>query len=105
MSGFLKMKFLRVCPYGKVYLEKLVGECKREILLLSLLVIPLLYAWNSLFGVCSVTYLMESIVLALYLIFIEIPNYRLYKKENMMTWWRIKAESIMSSGMHRHSIM
>jgi len=84
MSGFLKMKFLRVCPYGKVYLEKLVGECKREILLLSLLVIPLLYAWNSLFGVCSVTYLMESIVLALYLIFIEIPNYRLYKKENMV---------------------
>lgn len=84
MSDFLKMKFLRVCPYGKRYLEKLVSKCKREMFLLTMLVLPGLIFWNWLFDINMGSYLLESMVLALYLIFSEVPNYRLFQKENQV---------------------
>lgn len=82
MSIFLKAKFLNVCPYGKQYLDKIVDECKRDMLLLAGLAVIVLILWNGLFGSFSKLYLLESIGLALYIVGMEVPNFRLQEREN-----------------------
>ncbi len=78
----MKSKFRRICPYGSEYLEKITAECKKDILLLLLISVILLFQWNSLFESVSLLYFMESIFLAVYLIGMEVPNYIVQKKEN-----------------------
>jgi len=84
LSTFLKKKFLRVCPYGKQYLEKLVGRCKREILLWCVFGSVVLVVWNRIFHTGWSLYFFESILLGAYLIFTEVPNRYLMQKENLV---------------------
>lgn len=82
MSDFLKEKFLRVCPYGDRHLEKLVKECKRELFLLIVITLPTLVFLNWIFNVTFGIYMIECLILALYLILTEVPEYRLFQSEN-----------------------
>ncbi|MBQ8040570.1 MAG: hypothetical protein IJ274_12025 [Lachnospiraceae bacterium] len=81
-SGFLKAKFLRICPYGTAYLNKLVTQCMREVLVCSLFVLLLLWIWNRIWKNSSWGYLLESVLLAVYLTAMEVPNYKIQEKEN-----------------------
>lgn len=82
MSAFLKNKFLRVCPYGKQVLLDIIKECEREMLILAVLSTVILILWNRMFRMFSWIYLLESIVLALCLVCMEVPNTKLQKKES-----------------------
>lgn len=82
MSDFLKRKFLRICPYGRQYLEKLVKKCKYEMLLWVILVLPALIFLNYMCEIKVGVYLLESIILAQYIIMTEVPNYQTFQKEN-----------------------
>ncbi len=82
MSGYLKSKFLRICPYGKQYLEQLVKDCRVKMLWLSVLSVVILCLWNSMFALGSVSFLLESMMLALYCISVEVPNHLLQEREN-----------------------
>ena len=82
MSIFLRMKFLRICPYGRQHLEKLVTKCKREMLFLTILVLPVLVFFYRLFEVRFGFYLAECIILVLYIILTEVPNYHVFQRES-----------------------
>lgn len=82
MSDFLKTKFLSICPYGKQKLDKMVRDCIQRMLLLIVLSSFLLLTFNSLFSYGTKLYLLESIILAVYLVGVEAPNHYLQKKEN-----------------------
>ena len=82
MSAFLNNKFLRVCPYGKQTLAKMVEDCKRTMFFGATLTCMALIIWNNMFESYSNLYLLESLVLALYIVGMEIPNHLLQKKES-----------------------
>lgn len=82
MSGFLRDKYLRLCPYGQKQLTKLIKKQKKELLVFSVLAIALLIAWNNSFENTDGIYMAESILLALYLLCMEVPGYHLNQKEN-----------------------
>lgn len=84
MSDFLKAKFLRICPYGKQYLETLVNQCSLTMLLLAIFAVMAILIWNSMFSFFSPFYLTESILLALFLVGTEVPNYQLQEKEQQI---------------------
>ncbi len=84
LSTFLKNKFLRICPYGKKQLNGLIHQCVREILILEMISIVLLVIWNRMFWINSELYMLESILLALYLVCKEVPAYRLQERENIV---------------------
>lgn len=77
-------KFLRICPYGKQTLGKMVADCKRAMFLGAALTCVALIIWNNMFESYSNLYLLESLVLALYIVGMEIPNHLLQKKENIV---------------------
>lgn len=84
LSVFLKNKYLRICPYGKKQLDYLVKGCLRDTILLLIAVVAIVIVWNGFFRFQSGVYLLESIVLTAYLVFTEVPNSRLQKKENQV---------------------
>lgn len=84
MSGFLKNKYLRICPYGKKQLNFLVKRCLRDTIVLLVAAVVAVIVWNGLFRFESGIYLLESIILAVYLVFTEVPNYFLQEKENQV---------------------
>lgn len=96
MSAFLQNKFLQICPYGKQYLNNLVGECEKAMILAAVSAVTVVFLWSNLFGRVSDIYLLESVFLVLYLVFWEVPNYmfretedKLYK-ELLMYFSRVK---------------
>lgn len=84
MSVFLKSKYLRICPYGKKQLDFLVKRCFKDIIVVLVLSVGSVIVWNGLFRHGSLSYLIESLVLAMYLAFTEVPNYHLQEQENMI---------------------
>ena len=84
MFVFLKNKYLRICPYSKKQLDFLVRQCLRDITVTLGLVVGLVLVWNGIFPNGSFIYLMESLLLASYLVFTEVLNYRLQEQENLI---------------------
>lgn len=82
MSNFLKRKFLRICPYGKKYLDKLTAACMRDMTLLAGFAVVVVLLWNSMFAKFSLLYLLESVILSGYLVCMEVPAYQLQEREN-----------------------
>lgn len=82
MSGFLRAKFLLVCPYGKQYLDNLVRDCRIKMLLLAVASCVVILVWNSIFENDSPMYIAACIFLALYLISMEVPNFLVREKED-----------------------
>ncbi len=78
----MRTKFQRICPYGKKYLDKLVEECIRDILLLSTLSFVVVLLWNGFFEETPGLYLAESLFLAGYLVLTEVPNYKIMERED-----------------------
>lgn len=83
LNNFLKAKFLRICPYGEQYLNKLVTICKKDMFLLGTLSVSVLIIWNSFFA-ASFLYRVEGIILVCCLVGAEVPNYHVQKKESRM---------------------
>lgn len=75
---------MRICPYGKQHLEKLVADCLRDVLWMAVLAVIVVFVWNSVFGLSSLLYFLESAVLAVWLVGIEVPNARILKKETVL---------------------
>jgi len=84
LSDFLQNKFLRICPYGKQYLHTLVVECERVMLITTVMALAVVILWTGFFERSSVIYLSESIILAIYLVVEEVPNYLLREKEDKL---------------------
>lgn len=82
MSGFLEDKYLRLCPYGKKQLKRIITKSKQEVYFFSALVIGILILWNNFFKCTNGIYMLESICLAVWLVCMELPGYRLNQKEN-----------------------
>lgn len=82
MSGFLEAKFLLVCPYGKQYLDKLVGDCRKGILLLAAISLVVILGWNAVLNNFSLIYITACIFLAFYVVSMEVPNYLIHEKED-----------------------
>ncbi len=82
MSAFLRAKFLLVCPYGKRHLEKMVSDCKRDIGIVSIAAVCIIFCWNRMLVSVSEIYMLGSILLALYLVCMEVSNARMQKAEN-----------------------
>jgi len=80
----LKHKFLRICPYGKKSLDNIVHECERTMLIAGIVAVAIVFLWNSLFEKCSFLYLLESMILAIYLVVVEVPNYLFQERENRL---------------------
>lgn len=78
----MQAKYLRICPYGKKHLQQMMNACYREILWLIMLTVPVVLIWNSMLGVYSPVFFLESVFLAVYLIGMEVPNFKIAKKEN-----------------------
>jgi len=102
LSGFLKAKILRICPYGKKQLENLIQLCIRKIIFLFGFATLVLLLWNRMLGVTSVLYVSECLFLISYLVCIEVPNYILCEKENkvyremMLYFSRVKHQYLTS---------
>lgn len=62
----------------------MVHQCKREILLGSGLVFGVVFLWTGLFKSCSVLYRIGSLILAEYLVLMEIPKRKITGKENQI---------------------
>lgn len=84
LSVSLKNKYLKICPYGKKQLDFLVSKCIKDTVIIMVPVIGLVFVWNEMFSNNSLMYLCESMVLAIYLVITEVPNYRLKEKENLI---------------------
>ena len=63
-------------------LNGLISQCVRKMGTIIGLSIVVLVFWNGLFGVNSVLYMLESVMLASYIVCMEVPNYFLQEKEN-----------------------
>ncbi len=57
-------------------------DCRNKMLMLSFLAVIILVLWNSMFPFFSLGYLLESMILAIYLICVEVPNYLLQERED-----------------------
>jgi len=84
LSVSLKNKYLRICPYGERQLDYLVNQCIKNMAVILIPVTGLVLVWNGIFQNTSLEYLLESLVLAFYLVVKEVPNYHLKEKENMI---------------------
>jgi len=84
LSGFLKSKYLKICPYGKKQLDILVQRCLRNTIMFLVAAVVVVIVWNGMFQFESGIYFFESIVLTVYLVFTEVPNYCLLEKENQL---------------------
>ena len=81
---YIRRKFLRICPYGKSYLDQLVTECISTICIYIALAVVVIGIWNNCFKNITGVYYAESIILAIYLLIMEIPNYKVMQKENQI---------------------
>ena len=81
-AAFLKAKYLRICPYGKQQLDKLVSDCTREVIFISALAAVIVICWNGFFEEQPGAYVAECLLLAVYLVIMEVPNYKLRQTEN-----------------------
>lgn len=63
-------------------LNGLISQCVRKMGTIIGLSIVVLVFWNGLFGVNSVLYMLESVMLASYIVCMEVPNCFLQEKEN-----------------------
>lgn len=99
-AGFLKDKFLRICPYGKEYLDRLVAESLREVSVISALAAVVVVLWNSFFEQGLTAYLLESLVLAVYLAAMEVPGYKMQVIEN-----RVYRELLLYFSRVKHTYM
>jgi len=84
LSGFLKNKYLGLFPYGKRQLEYQITICLRDTIIVSILAVVMVVAWNGMFRFESGSYLVESMILAVYLVFTEVPNGKIQKKEDQI---------------------
>lgn len=80
----MRNKFLELCPYGEIQLNKLVSDCKKDIFLVLSLAVIILTLWNGMFPLSSELYVTECFVLAVYLVCMEVPNVRIQEIENRM---------------------
>lgn len=80
----MKVKYNRICPYGKKYLDSLIRNCIYEVFLFSIAAITAVVLWNVILRTDSVLYLMESLCFSVYLVMTEVPNYKLLEKENSL---------------------
>lgn len=78
----MKNRFLRICPYGKKQLDSLIFQCARNMGIMTVLSLIVLLLWNGMFEAKSVLHLLESMILAVCLICMEVPNYYLQEREN-----------------------
>lgn len=78
----MKDKYLRICPYGKKQLDKLVWECMRDTGLILALAVVIVILWNGFFEEKLGVYVVECLVLTVYLGIMEVPNYKLRETEN-----------------------
>jgi len=81
-AAFLKAKYLRICPYGNQQLEKLIRECTRDVILISVLASVVVILWNGFFEEIAGAYVVECLLLTIYLVIMEVPNYKLRQTEN-----------------------
>ena len=79
---FLKRKLLRICPYGELELGILVRQMIRKVNIISILVMVILFLWNSFWYQSVTLYFLESMFLGLYLVVMEVPNQVVQEKEN-----------------------
>lgn len=79
----LKQKYFRLCPYDENTLRSLLLQTIGEVGILSGLSILVLFLWNCLFEF-SFGYFCCSIGVACYLIAMEVPNYKIQKKESRL---------------------
>lgn len=65
-------------------LTKTVADCKRTMFFCAVLMSIALLLWNRMFESYSDIYLLESLVLGLYIVCTEVPNSFIQKKENLV---------------------
>jgi len=73
---------LRLCPYGEQYLKQMITKCEREVIVFCILIAGIIIFWNAIVKTASVTFILESLILAGYLVIMEVPKYKLQVKEN-----------------------
>ena len=83
-TSYLKQKYLCVCPYDEKSLRKLLMETIGVVIGLSVGAIFILILWNGVFADSSPGYFLCSIIFAVYLIAIEVPNYKVRGRENIV---------------------
>lgn len=79
---FLKRKLLRICPYSELELGILLHQIIWKVSIISILVIVMLFLWNSFWYESINLYVLESVFLGLYLVAMEVPNHIIQEKEN-----------------------
>ena len=79
---FLKRKFLRICPYGEVELGILLRQTIWRVSVISIVVVVILFLWNSFWYLGINLYFLESIFLGLYLVAMEVPNHIVQARED-----------------------
>ena len=79
---FLKRKLLRICPYGELELGLLIRQIIWRVSVISIVVMVVLFLWNSFWYKSVNLYFLESIFLGLYLVAMEVPNHMVQEKEN-----------------------
>lgn len=93
----MEHKYLSLCPYGKQQLKRVVTECKRKIAVTACVANIALFFWNNLFEDVSGIYVLESMLLAVYLVWVEVPNYLIREKES-----KIEKELLMYFSRVKH---
>lgn len=83
-ASYLKQKYLCVCPYDEKSLQKLLVETVGMVTILSTGAICILVLWNGVFADSSLGYFLCSILFAVYLIAMEVPNYEVREQENVV---------------------
>ncbi len=83
-SSLLKQKFLGICPYGEEELKRLLTNTMVVTGAGSILAILVLIVWNSCFEKVTWLYYAGSLVLALYLVAMEVPGWLVQKKESRL---------------------